>query len=102
MVRCLGRISKVNSTPLDIENPIGRGPRHGRVNTACATRESRAAALRIGALVVPIREHGVVVAGPRQAHIGEGRVGGCELSIAIGRHCDAVEGLVVQRIGEWQ
>ena len=59
--------------------------------------------LRIGALVIPVREDGVVVGGPRQrTDIGKGRIGSRELSITVGRHCDAVEGLVVQRVGERQ
>ena len=36
------------------------------------------------------------MAGPWQALIGEGRVGSCELSIAVGRQIDRDEGLVVQ------
>ena len=46
--------------------------------------------------VVPIREDGVVVGGPWQALVGEGRIGGCELRIAVGRQIDRGEGLVVQ------
>ena len=38
--------------------------------------------------VVPIREDGVVVGGPWQALVGEGRIGGCELRIAVGRQID--------------
>jgi hypothetical protein len=40
------------------------------------------------------------VAGPWQALIGEGRVGSCELSIAVGRQIHTRETLVVQR--EWE
>jgi len=40
------------------------------------------------------------VAGPRQALVGECRVRGCELRIAVGRQIDRSEGLVVQ--GEWE
>jgi hypothetical protein len=39
---------------------------------------------------------------PRQALVGEGRIGGCELGIAIGRQIDRSEALVVQRVREWQ
>ena len=42
------------------------------------------------------------MAGPRQATVGEGRIGGCELRIAVGRQIDRVEGLVVQRVREGQ
>jgi len=34
--------------------------------------------------------------------VGEGRVGGCELRIAVGRQIDVREGLVVQRVREGQ
>ena len=44
----------------------------------------------------------VVVGGPRQALVGEGRIGGRELRIAVGRQIDAGEGLVVQRVREGQ
>src|SRR4029077_16657746 len=72
-------------------------------NAASSTRERRAPALRIGALVVPVREDGVIVGGPWQGtDVGEGRIGSRKLSITVGRHCDAVEGLVVQRVGERQ
>ena len=41
--------------------------------------------------------------GPGQrTNIGEGRIGSRKLSITVGRHCDAIEGLVVQRVGERQ
>ena len=63
---------------------------------------TRAASVCIGALVVPIREDGVVVSRPRQTHVCERRVSSRKLGIAIRRHCDAVEGLVVDRVGEWQ
>jgi hypothetical protein len=59
--------------------------------------------LCISALVIPVREDGVVVRGPRQrTDIGEGRVGSRELRIAVGRHVDAVKGLVVQGVRERQ
>ena len=52
--------------------------------------------------VIPIRVDGVVVGEPRQALVGKGRIGGCELGIAIGRQIDRGEGLVVQRVREGQ
>jgi hypothetical protein len=52
--------------------------------------------------VVPVRVDRVVVSGPWQALVGEGRVRGCELRIAVGRQIDAREGLVVQGVRERQ
>src|SRR6266540_651237 len=40
------------------------------------------------------------MAGPRQADVGKRRIGGRELRIAVGRHIDAVEGLIVQGVTE--
>ena len=40
--------------------------------------------------------------GPWQALVGKGRIGGCELGIAVGRHIDAGEALVVQGEREGQ
>jgi hypothetical protein len=42
------------------------------------------------------------VGGPWQALVSEGRIGGCELRIAVGRQIDVSEGLVVQRVREGQ
>ena len=39
---------------------------------------------------------------PRQTLVGKGRIGRCELRIAVGRQINAREGLVVQREWEWQ
>jgi hypothetical protein len=39
---------------------------------------------------------------PRQALVGEGRIRGCELRIAVGRQIDRSEALVVQGVWEWQ
>jgi hypothetical protein len=98
-----GDIGKVNRAPFDIEDPVGRSARYRGKDTASSTRESRAPGLRIRALVVPVREDGVVVGGPRQrTDIGESRVGSRELGIAVGGHVDAVKGLVVQGVGERQ
>jgi hypothetical protein len=52
--------------------------------------------------IVPIRENRVVVGEPRQADVGEGRVSGHELRVAVGRQVDVRECLVVQRVREWQ
>jgi hypothetical protein len=42
------------------------------------------------------------VGGQRQAYVEEGRIRGRELRIAVGRQIDRVEGLVVQRVREWE
>jgi hypothetical protein len=42
------------------------------------------------------------VGDPWQALVGEGGIGGRELRIAVGRQIDVGEGLVVQRVREWQ
>jgi len=39
---------------------------------------------------------------PRQALVGEGRIHGCELRIAVGRQINAGKALVVQRVREGQ
>jgi hypothetical protein len=83
-------VGKVNSAPFDIEDPVGRSARNRGEDTAGATRESRAPGVCIGALVVPIREDGTVVAGPRQANVSERRIGCVELSVAVRGHVDAV------------
>ena len=95
--------SEVNSAPFDIEDPVGRSARNRGEDTAGSTRESRAAAVCIGALVVPVREYRVVMTGPRQrTDIGKSGVGSRELRIAVGRYVDAVKGVVVQGVGERQ
>jgi hypothetical protein len=98
-----GDIGKVDRAPFDIEDPVGRSARNRGENAAGSTRKSRAPGLRIGALVVPVGEDGEVVGGPWQrTDIGESRVGSHELGIAVGRHIDAVKGLVVQGVRERQ
>jgi hypothetical protein len=98
-----GDIGEVDRAPFDIEDPVGRSARHRGEDSAGSTRESCAPALRIGALVVPVGEDGVVVGGPRQrTDIGESRVGSRELRIAVGRHVDAVKGVIVQGVRERQ
>ena len=47
--------------------------------------------------VVPVWENGVVVGEPRQALVGEGRIRGRELRIAVGRQIDPGEALVCRR-----
>src|SRR5205814_3249990 len=62
-----GRIGKIYCAPLNIEDPIGRGAGYRGVNTARAPWVTRAAnpAQIIRALVVPVREHRIVVGKPR-------------------------------------
>ena len=98
-----GRSREVNSAPFNIEDPVGRCARHRGEDTAGSTRESRASAVCIGALVIPVGEDGIIVGGPWQrTDIGKSRVGSRKLRIAVGRHVDAVKGLVVQGVGERQ
>ena len=64
-----------------------------------------AIALHLGAEgfeFVPVGRDRVVVRGPWQAGVGEGRIGGCELRVAVGRQIDRAEGLIVQRVREGQ
>jgi hypothetical protein len=98
-----GRSSEVNSAPFNVEDPVGRSARHRGEDTASSTRESRAAAVCVSALVIPVREDRVVVTDPRQrTDIGKGRIGSRKLRIAVGRYVDAVKGLVVQSVRERQ
>ena len=39
---------------------------------------------------------------PRQALVGEGRIVGHKLRVAVGRQIDAREALVIQGVREWQ
>lgn len=52
--------------------------------------------------IVPVWEDRVVVGGPWQADVREGRIGCRELRIAVGRQVYAGEALVVQGEWEWQ
>src|SRR5262249_12631632 len=52
--------------------------------------------------IIPIWVDRVVVREPRQADVGEGRIRGCKLRIAVGRQINAAKALVVQRVREWQ
>ena len=98
-----GRSSEVNSAPFNVEDPVGRCARHRGEYTARSAGESRAPGVCIGALVVPVREDRVVVTDPWQrTDIGKGRIGSRKLRIAVGRHVDAVKGLVVQGVRERQ
>ena len=65
VVSSRGGSSKVDCAPFDVEDPVGRSARHRGEDTAGSTRERRAAAVCIGALIVPVREDRVVMTGPR-------------------------------------
>ena len=79
--------------PLNVEDAVGRTASY-RGEYAKPTVEQ--------IQVVPVREDRVVVGGPWQTLVGEGRVGGRELRVAVGRQIDVREGLVVQRVREGQ
>ena len=78
--------------PLNVEDAVGSSATYGCEYAKPAIDQIQ---------VVPVREDGVVVGGPRQALVGEGRIGGRELGVAIGRQIDRGEGLVVQAVREW-
>ena len=66
---------EVLSPPFDIEDAVGSG----------ATYRCKYAEPTIDQIeVVPVREDGVVVAAPRQAAVGKGRIDVCELGVAVG------------------
>ena len=94
-----GRVSKIHCAPFNVEYPVGRSARYRGENTAGAPWVTRAAnpTQIIRALVVPVREHRVVVAEPWQANVGKVGGRGRELSRPIGRYIDARERRVVQR-----
>jgi hypothetical protein len=96
------RVGEIDGAPFDVKYPIGRSAGDRDKDAACPARVTRTASVCIRALVVPIREDSVVVTGPRQTHVGERRITSRKLGIAVRRHCNAVEGLVVDRVGEWQ
>ena len=74
-------------TPLDVEDAI-------RCRAAYRCEDAKSTINQIQ--IIPVREDGVVVGGPRQALVGEGRIGGCELCVAVGRQIDVRECLAVQ------
>jgi hypothetical protein len=77
--------------PLNVEDTVGRSP----------TDRGKDAEPGIDQIqVVPIRVDGVVVGEPRQTLVGKGRIGRCELSVAVGRQIDRGKALIVQR--EWE
>jgi hypothetical protein len=91
----LGDVGKVNGAVFNIEDPVGRSARYRGENTAGSARESRAPALRIGALVVPIRQDQIRARCVRQAGVREDRDRAHELESAVGIHIRSRKGLVV-------
>ena len=84
---------EVLCSPLDVEDAVG----------SSATYRCEYAKPAVDQIqVVPIRLDTVVVGGPWQALVGECRIGGRELRIAVGRQIDRGEALVVQGVREWQ
>ena len=84
---------EVLCTPLDVEDAVG----------SSATYRCEYAKPTVDQIqVVPIRVDRVVVGRPWQALVGEGRIGGHKLCIAVGRQIDRGEGLVVQAVREGQ
>ena len=82
---------KILSPPFDVEDAVGRGATDRR-------EDPKPTVYRVQ--IVPIREDGIVVAGPRQALISEGGVRGGELGIAVRRQIHTGIGIPVQR--EWE
>src|SRR5262249_54455621 len=80
-------------TPLNVENTVGSSATYRGEYAESAVDQIQ---------VVPVREDGVVVATPRQATVGKGRIVGHKLGIAIGRQIDTREGLVIQGEREGQ
>jgi hypothetical protein len=79
--------------PLDVEDAVGGSAAYRCEYAGRAIDQIQ---------VVPVWEDRVVVGGPRQALVGKGRIGGCELRVAVGRQIDRGEGLIVQRVREGQ
>jgi hypothetical protein len=84
---------EVLRAPLDIEDAVGSS-----ATDRCEYPEPAVDQVQ----VIPVWEDRVVVRSPRQALVGEGRVGGHKLRIAVGRQLDRGEALVVQRVRERQ
>ena len=84
---------EVLCSPLDVQDAVGS-------NTTYRGENPKARVY--GVQVVPVWEDRVVVVVPRQADVGEGRIGSHKLRIAIGRQVDRGEGLVIQGDREGQ
>ena len=79
--------------PLNVEDTVGCSATYRGEDAKSAIDQIQ---------VVPVRVNREVVGEPRQTLVGEGRIGGCELRIAVGRQIDVRERLVVQRVREGQ
>ena len=79
---------KILSPPFDVEDAVGRGATDRR-------EDPKPTVYRVQ--IVPIREDGIVVAGPRQALISEGGISGRKLGIAVRRQIHCVKALTIQR-----
>ena len=79
--------------PLDVEDAVGRSATYRGEYAEPAVDQIQ---------IIPIWVDGVVVGEPRQALVGKGRIGGCELRVAIGREINAGKALVIQRVRKWQ
>ena len=91
-----GWAGEIDCAPFDIEDTVGRGAFYRSENTAVPARETRAARVRIGAQIIPIREDDVGAAAcVRQAGVSEVRGKGHKLKSAVGVHIHAVKGLVI-------
>src|SRR5262249_34904304 len=79
--------------PFNVEDAVGSSPTYRCEYAKPAVDQIQ---------VVPIRVDRVVVSRPRQALVGEGRIGGRKLRIAVRRQIDAGKALIVQRVREGQ
>ena len=73
------RSREILRPPLNVEDAVGSSATY-----RCEYAEPAVDQIQ----VVPIRVDGVVVGEPWQALVGEGRIGGRELRIAVGRQID--------------
>jgi len=84
---------EVLGAPFNVEDAVGRSATYRSEDTKSAVDQIQ---------IVPVWEDRVVVSGPRQTLVGEGRIGSCELRIAVRRQINAREGLIVQTVREGQ
>ena len=98
-----GWAGEIDCAIFDIEDTVGRGAFYRSENTAVPAGEGRAARVRIGAQIIPIREDEVGAAAcVRQAAVCEDQEGFTNCSVPLeSTFADSV-GLVVYRIREWQ
>ena len=77
--------TEIDCAPFDVEDTVGRGARNRGVNSTTAVGVAGATPARhlIGAQVIPIRQHGIVVCTPWQAKVTPGVIAGGKLGSAI-------------------